>query len=603
MKFSWFVIMVLFGVGLKLGWPEFNSLWRRWRRRRRWVGALHLKPAAVKLYEDPNDLERLKGHLPQHNAELIKIIQKHHKELTQQPERADLDIDVRLCHVAEWIAEALGRGQQSPSSALIRSLCSHFGIAVPLPIIIHQRQSHFEGFSSFLLRYDEQLKRALEMNAPQLKVGIAAHPLGDELICVAVIQPRHLSINPFARQVIGDIGLIIHGESREMMPLEAWVTHADGTSNVTSLQRNGTYFSLQLKDRARGVYQVEIIGESPSGPVVCLNVSVYRSVSPPTELILTEDQRPSRWTGLNRRRLYALINESRSLINQPKLPQSRELQKIAQSYAQDMSTQSFVSHTSPQGQRLNHRTASLKGRAERILENLAAGSSIEEVHDQLMSSPIHRAAILDGEVTHVGIGVSVNQGVVYGVEVFSLMNRPLRLNEDRAEIYRIVQRMRRDEGLVRLPHDTDLEKVAQKVALALVNGECKPQEVNQHAQHLLDRVRPKSSPSSTRTPRVTTGEGGTAAGRRASSTSELGSIEVHLCQVSRVERLPPQEMWLQSQVKSFGIGLAQGAAHEPYWVVVVLRLQDAGTHLRRNLETPKHLLNSYHETSLSTREK
>ena len=423
MKFSWIVIMILFGVGLKLGWPELNSFWKRWRRRKRWVGALHLKPAAVKLYEDPHDVDRLRGHLPQHSSEVIKLIQKHHQDLTYKPDRADLEIDVRLCHVAEWIAEALGRGQQSPSSALIRSLCSHFGLAVPIPIIIHQRQSHFEGFNSFLLRYDEQLKRALEMNAPQLMVGVAAHPLGNELICVAVIQPRHLSINPFARQVVGDVGLIIHGESREMMPLEAWVTHADGKSSIASLQRNGSYFSLQLKDRARGVYQVEIIGESPSGPVVCLNVSVYRSVSPPSELILTEDRSPSRWTWVNRRRLYSLINESRSLISQPRLPQSRALQKIAQSYAQDMSTQSFVSHTSPQGQRLNHRTASLKDRAERILENLAAGSSIEEVHDQLMSSPIHRAAILDGEVTHVGVGVSVNQGVVYGVEVFSLMNR------------------------------------------------------------------------------------------------------------------------------------------------------------------------------------
>jgi len=269
-----------------------------------------------------------------------------------------------------------------------------------------------------------------------------------------------------------------------------------------------------------------------------------------------------------------------------------------------MSTQSFVSHTSPQGQRLNHRTASLKDRAERILENLAAGSSIEEVHDQLMSSPIHRAAILDDEVTHVGVGVSVNQGIVYGVEVFSLMNRPLRLSEDRAELYRVVQRMRRDEGLVRLPHDTALEKVAQKVAIALVNGECKPQEVNQHAQHLLDRGKSKINQSSTRhNARVHGGDGSQTQGHRSSSERELGSIEVHLCQISRVERLPPQEMWLQSQVKSFGIGLAQGVAHEPYWVVVVLRLQDSSQHLRLNQENSKRLLKPFNESTLSTREK
>ena len=325
MKFSWMIIVILFTVGLKLGWPELNSFWKRWRRRKRWVGALHLKPAAVKLYEDPHDLERLRGHLPQHSSDLVKLIKAHHQQLAYEPDRASLELDVRLCHVAEWIAEALGRGQQSPSSALIRSLCSHFGISAPIPIIIHQRQSHFEGFNSFILRYDEQLKRALNMNAPELMMGVAAHPLGNELICVGLIQPRYLSINPFARQVVGDVGLIIHGESREMMPLEAWVTHADGQASVASLQRNGSYFSLQLKNRDRGVYQVEVIGESASGPVVCLNVSVYRSVSPPSELILTEDRPPSRWNWFNRYRLYGLINESRSRINQRRLPRSRAL--------------------------------------------------------------------------------------------------------------------------------------------------------------------------------------------------------------------------------------------------------------------------------------
>ena len=42
-------------------------------------------------------------------------------------------------------------------------------------------------------------------------------------------------------------------------------------------------------------------------------------------------------------------------------------------------------------------------------------------------------------------------------------------------------------------------------------------------------------------------------------------------------------MWLQDQVKSFGVGLAQGAAHEPYWVVSVLRLQDQGQKSGLNL--------------------
>ena len=246
-------------------------------------------------------------------------------------------------------------------------------------------------------------------------------------------------------------------------------------------------------------------------------------------------------------------------------------------YAQEMSTQSFVSHTSPQGQRLSHRITSLQERAERILENLAAGASIEEVHEQLMSSPIHRAAILDDEVTHMGVGVSVNAGVVYGVEVFSLMNRPLRLAEDRVELYRLIQRMRREEGLVRLPHDAELERVAQQVAVALVSGECKPQEATQRALHFLERERQK----------------------RAQTVSDVGSLEVHICQISRVERLPRQDVWLHNRVKSFGVGLSQGAAHEPYWVVAALKLQE--THLRpaQTLHQLSHLHSSLDDTSTS----
>ena len=110
------------------------------------------------------------------------------------------------------------------------------------------------------------------------------------------------------------------------------------------------------------------------------------------------------------------------------------------------------------------------------------------------------------------------------------MNRALRLTEDRPELYRVIQRHRRDEGLGRLPHDASLERAALSVARALVSGECKPCEVNQHAQHNLERE---------------------------SSAESAAVIEVYVCQVNRVESLPNSEVWLQDQVKSFGVGLAK----------------------------------------------
>jgi hypothetical protein len=553
--FPWIMILIFLGLGWRLGRPEIELLKQKWSRRYRWVGALQPSLRAVKLYEDPQDIDRLKSHL-ELSQHFIKLFEESSKRVISHRQSSAPVIDIRLCHIAKWITESLVRGQKVPQSSLIRYLSSHFGISAPIPFIIHLRQSMYEDHTGLLFKYEDSLNEAISLGAPRLTVGFAELIHEEERIMVALIQPQYLSINPFSRHVVGDMGLIIHGESLEMLPLEAWMTRPDGTAQSVPLQRNGSYFSLQLKDRERGSYQIELMGESAQGPVVCLNAVIYRSVNPPQEFILTEGVAPSKIAWFNRKRLYQLINDSRKLVGQKGLPSSRVLQGIAQEYAQEMASFGFASHTSPKGERLNHRTEPLKDRAERIFENLAVGVTVDEIHEQLMSSPAHRAAVLDPEVTHVGVGMCMNKHLIFGVEVFSLMNRPLRLTEDRAELYRVIQRYRREEGQGRLPHESELEKAALSVARSLVSGECKPHEVNQHAQHCLER---------------------------SQHPDTLGVIEVYVCQVNRVESLPKSEVWLQDQVKSFGIGLAQGAAHEPYWVVSVLRLQDQGQKSGLNL--------------------
>lgn len=557
--FSWIMILIFLGLGWWLGRPEIDVLRQKWSRRHRWVGALQPTPRAVKLYEDSQDIDRLKSHL-ELPKNVIKIFEESSQRVITHRQSSAPAIDPRLCHIAKWVAESLLRGQKVPQSSLIRYLSSHFGSSAPIPFIVHLRQSSFEDHTAIIFKYEESLNEAISLGAPKLTVGFAELIQEAERITVALIQPQYLLLNPFSRHVVGDMGLIIHGESLDMLPLEAWMTRPDGTAQSVPLQRNGSYFSLQLKDRERGSYQIELMGESAKGPVVCLNAVIYRSINPPQEFILTEGLAPSKLAWLNRKRLYQLINDSRRLVGQRPLPSSRVLQSIAQEYAQEMAAFGFASHTSPKGERLNHRTEPLKDRAERIFENLAVGVTVDEVHEQLMSSPAHRAAVLDLEVTHVGVGLCMNKHLIFGVEVFSLMNRPLRLTEDRAELYRVIQRYRREEGQGRLPHEAELEKAALSVARSLVSGDCKPHEVNQHAQHSLER---------------------------SQTPDTLGVIEVYVCQVNRVESLPKSEVWLQDQVKSFGVGLAQGAAHEPYWVVSVLRLQDQGQ--KRGLDLLENL--------------
>lgn len=54
----------------------------------------------------------------------------------------------------------------------------------------------------------------------------------------------------------------------------------------------------------------------------------------------------------------------------------------------------------------------------RVAETVGAGPSVTAVHDRLMSSPAHRAILLDARVDQVGIGVAHAGDRVYVAHVF-----------------------------------------------------------------------------------------------------------------------------------------------------------------------------------------
>ena len=58
----------------------------------------------------------------------------------------------------------------------------------------------------------------------------------------------------------------------------------------------------------------------------------------------------------------------------------------------------------------NHATA--------VLENLSRTGSLDEAHQGLMASPVHRTNIVDATVTHVGVGVACADGEVLVTQLF-----------------------------------------------------------------------------------------------------------------------------------------------------------------------------------------
>ncbi|WP_100333754.1 MULTISPECIES: SafA/ExsA family spore coat assembly protein [Bacillus] len=105
------------------------------------------------------------------------------------------------------------------------------------------------------------------------------------------------------------------------------------------------------------------------------------------------------------REVIRLTNAERAKHGLPALKEDWELSRVARYKSQDMRDSNYFAHNSPnygspftmmRNFGINYRTAA---------ENIAAGQrSAQEVVQQWMNSPGHRANILKNDVTHIGVG-------------------------------------------------------------------------------------------------------------------------------------------------------------------------------------------------------
>ncbi|MBZ4666504.1 CAP domain-containing protein [Mahella sp.] len=118
------------------------------------------------------------------------------------------------------------------------------------------------------------------------------------------------------------------------------------------------------------------------------------------------------------REMVDYINEERVKAGLKALVTDPELANVARLKAQDMRDNNYFSHTSPtygspfdmmKQFGLTYRTAG---------ENIAKNSSVLKAHLALMNSEGHKANILNGTFTHVGVGIVDYQGGKIVVEMF-----------------------------------------------------------------------------------------------------------------------------------------------------------------------------------------
>lgn len=104
--------------------------------------------------------------------------------------------------------------------------------------------------------------------------------------------------------------------------------------------------------------------------------------------------------------LLRLTNQERAKYSLAPLKADSPLTSLARLKSSDMVAQGYFGHTSPTYGSPAQMLARYRVSYRYYAENIAQGADATRIHAMWMASPGHRANILDGRMTHIGIGLT-----------------------------------------------------------------------------------------------------------------------------------------------------------------------------------------------------
>ena len=116
-----------------------------------------------------------------------------------------------------------------------------------------------------------------------------------------------------------------------------------------------------------------------------------------------------------------LVNQQRTQLTGTALIHDKELSKVAQAKAQDMAKNNYFNHISPTYGSTSQLLDTFNYRWTAYGENIAKGQPTpEEVVQDWMNSPTHKANIINQKFTHIGTGYATDtNGTTYWVHEFT----------------------------------------------------------------------------------------------------------------------------------------------------------------------------------------
>jgi uncharacterized protein YkwD len=297
-------------------------------------------------------------------------------------------------------------------------------------------------------------------NMPITRYGVSVSNSGRS--AAVLFGAVEISLLAFARHLSPGDKLDLRGEiSARYTFAHVYLTKTDGT--VEERRMPSRKIDAAFSFATPGVYQLEVMGDGPTGPVIVFNVPLFVGVEEPKTAVSTgSTTSPAEAEA----RMFALLNQSRERAKLRPLQLDDELRELALAHTNDMVEHRFVSHVSPTTGTPEARIRRSGALLIESGENIAQTNDAEAAHDGLMSSPGHRANMLGASFTHVGIAaVSNDPKLLTFTLIFGRRPDPTTMPRTTEQVEAAFLALRRKKGLS-VPAADPLYRVAVAAGVA-----------------------------------------------------------------------------------------------------------------------------------------
>ncbi len=321
--------------------------------------------------------------------------------------------DPSLERAAAYLAARRAQGKKAPTARGLELTLRRFGSPLPSP-----QASVLSGKALG----DDDLRARIHIS-PQARCGVrdATGPDGVRTV-VLVAAESHAVLEAIpTRARVGQFLTLRATTDPGIRSVRVYLTAAGGNVHTTPVSTDSTgAFVARFAVDAPGMVTAQVVADLADGPRPVLEALVFAGLEPqdPSE---QEAEAPTAGDDHGNASLYEWLGQARG--GSPALARDDRLEAIAKAHSERMRARHVAAHDAGDGLPTD-RVVRLGVRE--VGENVAHARSLREAHGALLESPSHRANVLSGRFTHVGIGVAQDgDGSFWVTQLFtSPLERP-----------------------------------------------------------------------------------------------------------------------------------------------------------------------------------